>query len=346
MDIIESLRLLCESTAPSGFEHRVADLAAQVLEPYVDEVYVNHMNNVIGVIRCGKKDAKKLMLVAHIDEIGLMVTGHDEGQLRFTNVGGVDRRMLPSREVTVLTEPPLFGVIGTVAPHVLTEAQRNESIPMEDLRIDVGLTQEQAVEAVPVGTPVSFRTELFTMGEDTVVSKSMDDRSCFVSLCITAELLKDRKLPWDVYIVGSACEELGYRGAIPAAYGIDPDVAIAVDVCHAWTPDVKPQTNVSELAEGPVITMGPGACPAVTRSLKRVGKEHRIPFQMAVQPRAGGTDAAGIQIIRDGVAVETVSLPLRYMHTPLELGSITDMKLLGALLAEFAVDPGEEVLSC
>ncbi len=346
MNITEELKKLSLETGPSGFEFPVSEKCMQILAPYVDEVSCTELGNVIAIKRCGLENAKKLMLIAHIDEIGLIVTGYDEGFLRFASIGGVDRRMLPARELTILTEPPLFGVVGAAAPHGLSASAMTESIPMEDLRIDTGLSGAEVKKKIPVGTPVSFRSPFFMLGDDTVCGKSFDDRACFMGIAKAAELLQDARLPWDVYFVGSISEELGMRGAVTAAYRIDPDVCIAVDVCHAWTPDVAPKDFVSELGKGPTVTVGPNTCPAVVRRLRALADEKRIPYQIDVAGGNTGTDAWTVQISREGVATAVLSLPLRYMHTPQEAGSLKDMGLLAELAAAFARDPGEEVLSC
>ena len=346
MNYTEELKNLSLATGPSGFEFPVSEICAKILAPYVDEVSCTELGNVIAVKRCGLENAKKLMLIAHIDEIGLIVTGYDEGFLRFASIGGVDRRMLPARELTILTDPPLFGVVGAAAPHGLTAAAMTASIPMEDLRIDTGLSAEEARKKIPVGTPVSFRSPFFMLGDDVVCGKSFDDRACFMGIAAAAELLKGKDLPWDVYFVGSISEELGMRGAITAAYKVAPDVCIAVDVCHAWTPDVSAKDYVSELGKGPTVTLGPNTCPPVVKRIRELAAKKRIPYQIDVAGGNTGTDAWTVQISRAGVATAVLSLPLRYMHTPQEAGSLKDIGLLAELTAAFAEDPGEEVLSC
>ncbi len=346
MKLLENLEKLCSQTAPSGSEYNVAELAAEVLEPYVDEVYVDPMFNVVGVRRCGRENARKLMIVAHIDEIGLIVTGHEDGFLKFGNIGGVDQRMLPGREVTVLSKKRHFGVIGAAAPHGASPESMNKSIPMDQLRIDVGLSQKKAEKEIPVGTPVSFRSPFFELGESRYCGKSLDDRACFVAMCRAAECLKGRELPWDVYFVGSISEEIGMRGAVMASYAIDPDVCIATDVCQAWTPDCLPHNYVSSLGGGPRMAIGANIAPMVAHGVLAAAKDKRIPVQITVSPASTGTDAWGVQIMRGGVATVVISLPLRYMHTPQEVIDLNDLELLGELMAEFAAEPGEEVRTC
>ncbi len=346
MNILDDLERLCTETAPSGFECNVSGLCAGILEPFVDEIYVDPMYNVVGIRRCGRENARKLMICAHIDEIGLIVTGHEEGFLRFGQLGGVDQRMLPGREVTVLSKKRHFGVIGAAAPHGASPESMNKSIPMKDLRIDVGLSQKRAEREIPVGTPVSFRSPFFELGKDCVCSKSLDDRACFLAVCRAAELLKDRELPWDVYFVGTISEEVGLRGATMTSFAIDPDVCIASDVCQAWTPDCKPTDYISKLGEGPRMPIGANVAPAVAHGITAAAAEKRIPVQITVSPSRTGTDAWAVQTQREGIATAVLSLPLRYMHTPQEVINLRDLELLGELMAEFALEPGEEVRTC
>ena len=346
MNILENLEKLCTATAPSGFECNVAELAAEVLEPFVDEVYVDPMYNVVGVRRCGRENAKKLMLVAHIDEIGLIVTGHEDGFLKFGKLGGVDQRMLPGREVTVLSKKRHFGVVGAAAPHGASADSMNKSIPIEDLRIDVGLSQKTAEKEIPIGTPISFRSPFFELENGRICSKSLDDRACFLAMARAAERLKGLELPWDVYFVGSISEEVGLRGATMTSFAIDPDVCIASDVCQAWTPDCKPTDYISKLGEGPRMPIGANVAHFVSNSLKKKAGELRMPVQITVSPSRTGTDAWAVQTQREGIATAVLSLPLRYMHTPQEVIDLKDLEQLAELMAAFVQDPGEEVRTC
>ena len=153
MDLRKTMKALCSECGPSGFETAVAVKAKELIEPLCDETWIDKMGNLVGVKRCGKKNARKVLITAHLDEIGLMVTGIEDGFLRFTKIGGVDPRMLPDRELTILTEPPLFGVVAALPPHVMSEADKEKTIPIEDLRIDIGYSQKAAEKLVPIGTP-------------------------------------------------------------------------------------------------------------------------------------------------------------------------------------------------
>ena len=346
LDVEKTLELLTGEKGPSGFEAPVVQTARELLKPYVDETWIDPLGSLVGVKRCGKANAKKLLLDAHLDEIGLMVTGMEEGFLRFAEIGGVDPRMLPDREVTVLTDPPLFGVVTCLPPHVLSADEANKSIPMDKLYIDVGLSQEEAVERLPVGTPITYRCGCFALGENRICGKSLDDRSCFVALLLCAEALQGVELDVDVYFMGSTREEISGAGASCGTFAIAPDFCVAVDVTHAETPDVRsPKDRVFTLGGGPAIGVGPNMTTWMTNRMKDKARALGMDYQLEIMSGNTGTNAWGMQVSREGVATSIVSLPLRYMHTPVEVLDKADLEALGKLLAAFAVDIGKEAES-
>ena len=203
MNYLETLEQLCSIPAPSGFETPAAQAALELLRPLVDEAWIDKMGNVVGVRRCGKEGARKLLLDAHLDEIGFIVTGHQDGFLRFAPLGGVDPRMLPDRELTILSDPPAYGVVACLPPHIQSREDMDQAIPIKDLFLDVGLTQEEAQYRIPVGTPAVYRTGCRNLGDKLLCGKALDDRACFAVLLDTAEQLKDAELDVDLYLLGS-----------------------------------------------------------------------------------------------------------------------------------------------
>ena len=341
LDMRNALERLCSQNAPSGFEGPAAAVAAELLAPLVDEITVDRMGNVIGVRRCGKPDAKKLLLDAHLDEIGLMVTGIEDGFLRFRTIGGVDPRMLPDRELTVLTEPPMLGVVACLPPHVLKPEDADKASPISELYVDVGLSQEEAERLIPIGTPMVFRGSCFPLGKKEVCGKSMDDRSCFVTLLRCAELLKDKKLDVDLYIMGSTREEISGTGAQCATFTIAPDYCVAVDVTHGRTPD-GPADRSCTLSKGPAIGVGPNMTRWMTERMIEKAKGNGIPYQLEVMAGHTGTNGWHMQICREGIATSVVSLPLKYMHSPIEMLHLKDMENVARLLAAFTENLGKE----
>jgi len=342
MELKQIIFELCDLASPSGFEEGAFGRISELLEPFVDEIKTDAMGNLIAAKKCGKSGAKKLMLDAHMDEIGLIITDIDKsGFLRFSNLGGVDPRMLPARELKILTDPPVFGVIDTMPPHALESVDSDKSIDAKKLYIDVGLSEEEAKRRIPLGTPAVFATGCKCLTENVICGKSLDDRAC-VSIIIKAmEMLKDADLDVDVYCLISTQEELGMRGAVTGTFSIDPDYAIAIDVTHASTPDSK-KGETMEMRAGAAIGVGPNMNQNITSKLFEVAKEKNIPFQTEVMGGSSGTNGWVIQVSREGVSTAVLSLPIKYMHTPVETMDIEDASAVANLVAEFVKTLGKE----
>ena len=358
------IKLLCEAKGPTGFERPVAEIAAEAIKPFVDEVRIDTLASLIAVRRadpelasrfgagaadgacCGAK-RPAMLIAAHIDEVGLVVTGHEDGFLCVGPIGGVDQRVFPDRDLCVLTDPPIFGVMSVQPPHVLKAADMTKAISMDDLRVDVGMTQEEAVRCVPVGTPITYRTEGFKLGKTRYVCKTLDDRACFAALIRAAELLKDKKLPWEVYFVGSTGEERGEGGAPAAVVETGATVCLAIDVTQASTPDANPKVHLgvynNELGAGPILSLGPNITKHVARRFRELAEKRGIPVQIKGVPGRSGTDAWHMQIVREGVASGLIGLPLRYMHSPTECVDLEDIERCAQLVAAYAEDPEAEV---
>lgn len=334
----QALERLCTCTAPSGFEAPAAAVAAELLRPLVDEVSIDRMGNVLGVRRSKTPGAPKLLLDAHLDEIGLIATGVEDGFLRFRSIGGVDPRMLPGRELVVLTDPPLRGLVACPAG-----GDEDKSVPLNELYVDVGLSQEEAERAVPVGTPMVYRAGCFPLGEEQMCGKSMDDRACFVTLLRAAELLRDRELDVELHIMGSTREEVSGAGAVVGTWAVAPDFCVAVDVTHGKTPD-GPADKTFALGGGPAIGVGPNMTRWMTERMIAKAREHSIPYQLEIMSGHTGTNGWEMQISREGVATSVLSLPLKYMHTPVETLSLADMEGVAQLLAAFVENLGKEAV--
>lgn len=345
MNYEETLARLCAVCAPSGFESLAAEAAAELLRPLTDEVYATRLGGIVGVRRCGRENAPRLLLDAHLDEIGFAVTGHEEGFLRFAPLGGVDSRMLPDREVTILTDPPMLGVTACLPPHVQTSGDMDKSLPTKDLYIDVGLSQEEAVKRIPIGTPVTYRGGCTPLGEDLLCGKALDDRAGFAVLLDVLERLEGKKLNMDLYVLGSVQEETHSSGAITAAYEIAPRMCVAVDVTHGDSPDAS-KYETFPLGRGPVICVGPNCARSMSDRLKRLAKDGDIPYQIEVTSGSSGTNAWPIQVSREGVATAVLSVPERYMHTPVEVVSKQDLEEAAKLLAAFVESLEEEGEPC
>ena len=343
MDTFKTLVELCSLPGPSGFEEPAAKYAGNILDKYMDETWTDVLGNVIGVRRCGKDGAKKLLLDAHIDEIGLIVTGVQEGFLRFSTLGGVDSRVLPALGVSVLSEPPVFGVIGVLPPHVLKKEDTEKVLKIEDLFIDIGMQQEEAVKAVPLGTPVVPAQSIRCLGEKGIFGKAVDDRAGFVSILRALHLLDGKKLDIDLYVIASVQEEVGVRGAAPGVFNIAPDWCIVVDAGHAKTPDAKSSEASAEMGGGVMISRGPNMNSKLTEMMLSLACEHEIKYRIDIEPGGdSGTNARAIQVSREGVATGLLSIPVKYMHTPCEAVSLDDIESTAKLICEAILAIGEE----
>ena len=341
METRDLIRELSTLGGPSGFEEPAAKRIAEILAPLADEVKTDVMGNVIAVKRCGVSGAKRLMLEAHMDEIGLIVTGYDKGFLRFSTLGGLDNRMLPALEVRVLAdEKTYYGVIDTMPPHVLTADEMDKAFAADKLRINVGLSEEAAKASIPLGTPVVFASGCTELGESRLCGKSLDDRACVAIIIKALEAVQNDKLDMDLILMVSTQEEVGGRGATTGTFAMEPDYAVAVDVTHAETPDAK-KGETLRMCGGPAIGVGPNMNHNITNALIGLAKEKNWPYQIEVMRGSSGTDGWEIQVSREGVSTAVVSLPLRYMHTPVEVIDLEDAEGIIRLLAELVRRAGE-----
>jgi len=337
MKTADVLKELCEIPGPAGFEEKVAAYAKTLIEPYMDETKIDVLGNVIGVRRCGKDNARKLLFDAHIDEIGFIVTGVEEGFLKFSKLGGFDARVIPATGVKICTDPPIYGVISVLPPHILKKEDTEKNFKIEDLFIDIGLSQDEAEKLVVPGTHGVFAGGVQGFGDNMLSGKAIDDRAGLVAILNALELLKDTELDVDLYVMASVQEEVGVRGATTGAYAIAPDYCVVVDVDHAKTPDTKPYETNIVLGDGVIISRGPNMNTAITEKILKLAKSNKIKHQVNVIPGgSSGTNARAIQISRDGVATALLGLPMRYMHSANEVVSLSDMENAAKLLAETA----------
>ncbi len=337
MDLKETILALTQLPAPSGREEAAAERILELLRPLADETRTDAMGNVFGLKRSGKENAPTLLLDAHMDEVGFVVTDAEEGFLKFSTFG-VDPRLLPGREVTVLApEGPLYGVIACLPPHVLTAAEREQAVKVKELYIDVGLTQEAAEKAVPPGTFGVFRGDAFDMAGDFLCGKALDDRLCVAILLKVMENVKDASLPFDICFMASTQEELGCCGAAAGVFSAAPEYCIALDVTFASAPDAS-GAETFEAGCGAVIDVGPNMNRRMSDALIAYCCEKEIPYKIEVDPKSSGTDAWPIQIAREGVCTGVLSVPIRYMHSPVETVKLSDAETVVRLLTGFISD--------
>jgi endoglucanase len=340
MDYKELLKKLSESHGVSGHERGIYDLLKKEFEEISDEVLEDNFGNLI-FKKKGTKGKYKVMLAAHLDEIGLMVKDIDEkGFIKFTTVGGVDQRTLPSQEVIVHGKKELLGVIGSKPPHLLSSEDMEKAIKIEDMYVDVGLPKKEVEELVKIGDIITIKRDFRELLNDYVSGKALDDRAGIVVMAVCLDELKKLYHYHDIYAVATLQEEVGVRGATTSAYNVEPDIAIAIDVTHGKARGVSLEI---ELGKGPAIGKGPNMHPAVYKGLVETAKNYNINYQVEPLPGPSGTDAWAIQVSREGVPTGLVSIPLRYMHTSVETGNMKDIISSGKLLAYYIANLPEEL---
>src|SRR3990170_5851801 len=328
MSLSENLEKLSNATGVAGREEEVRNLMTKMMKPYTDEVTVDKLENVIATKK-GKKAAPKIMLAAHMDEVGLMIkTITKEGFLQFTKMGGIDDRILLAQKVIIHTSKGLLdGIIGSKPPHIQKEEERKKIIAYDELFIDIGAEnkEETAKMGVKVGDPAVFDAKFAKIGKDTVIGKAFDDRIGCAVMIETLKLLE--KTDCTVYAVGTVQEEVGLRGAATAAFGVDPDVGIALDVTVAGdVPGVREFDTSVKMGKGPALTVTDAGLithPKVLRWLIDAATENKIEYQLETG-LPGTTDAARISLARQGVPSGAICVPARYIHSPLGLISLRD----------------------
>ena len=331
-----TIRLLSDLRGISGFEYRISDEIIKILTPYCDEINTDALGNIIA-LKKGKTGNKKIMLEAHFDEIGLLVSDIDEnGFLSFVNIGGVDSRILLSAEVIVHGKYDIKGVIGAKPPHLQDSGETDKSIKIKDMSIDTGLTLEEVKENIVIGTPVTLSQSVGKLLNNNISLKTLDDRAGVAAII---EVFKNADIDADLYASISVQEEVGLRGARVSAFSVMPDFAIAIDVCHAITPDNSKEAF--ESGSGVVITVGPNIHPKISDKLTEVAKKYDIKTNIEVSGGDTGTDAWAIQVAGYGVPTGLLSIPLKYMHTSVETMNLDDFEALVSLIDKFLKESDE-----
>ncbi|MGN0994423.1 MAG: M42 family metallopeptidase [Butyricicoccus sp.] len=331
MNLVQTLSDLCQVPAVTGFERAGAEAVVSLLAPLVDEVRIDKVGSVIGLRRCGRENARTVLLDAHLDQIGFVVTEVlDGGFLRFAPVGGIDPRMLLGGEVDILTDEPLYGVISCTPPHLMKPGEEDKAVPIHEMLIDTGLLD--AKTRVKVGTPIVFRQKMLQLSGDSITGKCLDDRAGVVSILYALEKLKETDLAVDLAVLISVQEETSSLGAIAGGYALRPDYAIAVDVTHAKSPDAPDEF---EYGGGVAIGLGPNLNTALSKALIRTAKAEGMDYQLEVMEGFTGTNAWDLQIAGTGAATALLSIPLRYMHTPIETIKLSDLESVGDLIYHF-----------
>lgn len=339
------LRRLLETASPSGFEIEAARVWRAEAETFADEVSVDANGTSFARLQ---GSGPKVMIEGHIDEIGVMITHiDDDGFLWFSAIGGWDDQVLVGQRIRVLAEGgPIVGVIGKKPRHQMTEDDMNKVSKIRTLWIDIGAKDgDDARSRIAIGDPGVIEQPLVELGGDLIACRGLDNRvGAFVALEALRNLSAGDRPAADVWTVAPSQEEITFGGARTSAFGLDPDVAIAIDVTHATDhPDADVRGNgLVTLGGGPVLARGSAVHPGVNRRLVDAAREEEIPYTLEATPRSTGTDADAIAYARAGVPAGIVSIPNRYMHSPSEMVSLTDLDNCARLIAAFTRRLGAE----
>jgi endoglucanase len=345
----EFLQSILTTPSVSGFEQPVGRLVRRRMEKFADKITTDLHGNTI--VALNPAAPIRVMLAGHVDQIGLMVRHvTDEGFIYFAAVGGVDLAVLPGSKVTVHgANGPVEGVIGRKPIHLMKGEERNGGAKLEtqDLWIDIGAKDKAAALAkVAVGDSVTYALGITKLGDDLIAGAGMDDKVGAFVVMEALRLCHEKRgtLKCAVFAVATVQEEIGLRGAHTSAFGIDPTVGIAVDVTHATDNPGADKKQVGDVAlgKGPGISFGPNINPNVSRLLVEAATSNDRPYQRQAAPGATGTDANVMQLTRAGVAAGLVGVPNRYMHTQVEVVSLSDLENAAGLLADMILKIGPE----
>lgn len=336
MNYTEALRMLTGIMTIPGFERSAAKQISQSFGEYFEEIKVDAAGNMVLLKKCGRENAPKIMLDAHLDEVGMIVDGiYDGGFLSVSPVGGIDRQLLPASEVWIYGKETIYGVFAATPPHLVKPGETNKTPNWDELRIDTGYTKEEISEIVEIGTPVGYYYSGEELLNGRITGRGFDDKACAAGLLCAVSEINPEELAGDVYITLSAREEVGGGGAGCAAYAIKPDIAIITDVNFARTPGVAGEES-GKFEEGPMVSLSAVTDRRLTAKVLEIAKTAEIKATTVVEATSTGTNASCVVLIDEGVPAAVVSIPLAGMHSYNEMLSLTDaeafVKLIRAII--------------
>jgi endoglucanase len=339
-DILPFLKSIISVAGLSGYEAPVADLIEKKWTPLVDEISRSRLGSIHG-LKAGSGSDKlprpSVLIATHMDAIGLMVSRIVDGFLYVTNIGGVDPRVLPGAPVIVHASESgeeLYGVVVMPPANLIPEGKGAGAIALQYLMIDTGLTPREVAKRIRIGDRVAFGTEPVEMSGGCVSGHTLDNRASVAALTICLEELQAKSHAWDVWALASVQEEETYAGAFTSAYQIRPTIAIAVDVTFGKGTGAN-EYSAFPIGKGVTLGIGPSMHPFLHKRLKEVAERVEIPVKDEAMPELSSTDADAMQLTAEGIPTMVVSIPERYMHTPVELVALKDIQRAGRLLAEF-----------
>lgn len=326
--MLELIRKLSNAHGVSGFEDEVRELIKKEVEGYADEIRVDRLGNLIAT---KNGNERSVMLTAHMDEIGFVVKKiEDKGFIRFAPIGGWFSQIALAQRVVLYGKRKVYGVIGCKPPHVMKDEERKKAIEISDMFIDVGAKSKEEVLnlGIEIGTPIAIDREVALLANNRITGKAFDDR---IGVAVAIESFKKCKCPATVHLVATVQEEVGLKGARCSAYALSPDLGIAIDSCVSTDfPGSEGVHMDVSLGKGPVITIvdasGRGLIVSqrVLRWLRETAEKNGIPYQLEVA-EGGTTDASAINLTKEGIPAGVISVPARYVHSPVEVVDLNDV---------------------
>lgn len=337
MDIKKIISALTEGEGVSGNEITLCN-AEELLSAYAD-VHRDNLGSIIGTM--GEGDTH-IMLDAHLDRIGLIVTAVDDsGFLRVDRCGGCDTRVLNAATVTVWGKKPVFGVITSTPPHLKKADSDSKAPAFDEIFIDTGLDGTTLKKIVSVGDRITVDAPVTSLSDNIITGSALDDRAGMAALLRVAEIIKEKNPPVKVSFIFSAQEETTEAGAKAGAYAITPDEAIAVDVSFGDAPGIS-ESQCGKLGKGGMICISPSLSAEMSDDLMKIADKNGIKYQTEICPSSTGTNADVISVSKSGVKTGLVSIPLRNMHTQAELADINDIESVAQIIASYIIAKGDK----
>ena len=339
-EITPFLKSILSVSGVSAYEAPIAKLVEEKWRPLVDEMTVSRLGSLHAFKKgTGTGRRPSLMIATHMDAIGLMVTQVVDGFMHITQVGGIDPRILPGSPVTVHATggaemEELYGVVIQPPARALPASVGDNPVGLNDLLVDAGLTAREAAAKIRIGDLVSFATQPVELAGDLISGHTLDNRASVAALTIALEELQGKAHAWDVWAVATVQEETILGGAYTSAFELHPDLAIAVDVTFAKGPGAS-DWSTFPLGKGLTLCFGPNIHTHLFKKFKELADQLEIPYAVELVPRHSGTDTYAMQVTAEGIPTMVIGIPLRYMHTPVEVVSLKDIQRTGRILAAF-----------
>ena len=343
-ELLPLLNELISAPGVSGYEKSVGAIIEKAWQPLTDQLSTSRLGSLHGLQKgTGGEPSPSIMIATHMDAIGLMVNAIIDGFLRITAIGGIDVRVLPGQMVTVHGRQDLPGMIVPTPARLLPSRVQAGVVALEYLLVDVGLLPDEVVNLVRVGDTISFAQAPLNTGGETLTGHTLDNRASVAALTHCLDILHLRRHRWDVWAVASVQEETTNGGALTSAFQLHPSLCVSIDVTFGSEPS-SPSHMTFPLGKGPTLSWGPVVHPYLFKIIKELADRLEIPLSIEPTPRYSATDSDAMLIVAEGIPNLVIGIPLRYMHTPVEMIALKDITRTGRLVAEFIAQLDESFM--